>query len=925
MRYTKSSWWIVLVAGGLALSACGGDEIECGEGTVEMDGTCVPESMVMCGDGTLNMDGSCVPDGSNCAEGTTYNDGTGECEPNIADCAPGTTAMGDECVPDGSVICTGNTTYDMETGTCVVTEDACAEGTTLIDGECVPNDETLMGEVFAAAEPDDPNFDGTPGDFLPPAIDEERTIEGCITPDDFDEDDTTDYDADWFEFSVADPGLFRIHADGLGGLSAAFAVVATDGPLVDQGFVRVGLNLVGDSSERRLYLPRAGNYSLIVFDSRSLNLDSLEEGVGFSRAVGNEDTCYFVTVEAEAVPSPTAITDSTASGTFGDPEFLSITASGDTVFSGELSEESNGVAGGLVLGTGDAASTGSTMGVTTGLAISSLVSDGSELLVVVDPVYDISMDPAEWDLTIRTGQDLPEGDITLTHDEDLPFGQFLTFEATAGDVAHLEFTTDGDEIALAIFAPDGTRGYAPCGTGFFGDITPCSSGEFWWVVEDTGRQIVQIRDNVDADDGDTYDVTFNRTVQTPPTLSSGAGMDVTLMDERTFVRVDTSSQIWTRFTTSGFTPAGFTEADIRFFADEPQVLSDANVVDEASAVSDSFSRIYGTDMGSALLMEIVDPAGFDGDESVNVLFEDETFVDVMVDSSTPVSRTGDTVPADGTTYYFVRAVPFGDLTFTVDGASGVDVVIDELDDEALSVSTTDEAGPDDAETFEGFIPSRGWMAFAVSAGSAGGMVDVSIEQTAPPYSVSPGTSSFATICPDGGGSGTEVIAAGTDDALSDATTFSSFTSFSFFGSGVSGYRVSTNGWMTFDDGYSGDSRYINEPLGTAGAPELLVAPLWRDLIAQVCVEESASQLIVEWNGQGNDFFGIGAFGTVQMQAIFLGDGSVEFVYGPMHDVTRTAIDGATATIGLENGDGSIGIDPMMPISGGSSVQFTPAP
>src|SRR5690606_29657901 len=143
------------------------------------------------------------------------------------------------------------------------------------DHECVPNDGTLRGQVFPASEPDDPNFGGTPGDFLPPAIDEERTLQGCITPADFDMDGTTDYDADWFEFSVASPGLFRINADGLGGLAAGFAIIAADQPLIDQGFARVGLNLLGDSSERRVYLPRAGNYVFVVFDSRSINLDSL--------------------------------------------------------------------------------------------------------------------------------------------------------------------------------------------------------------------------------------------------------------------------------------------------------------------------------------------------------------------------------------------------------------------------------------------------------------------------------------------------------------------------------------------------------------------------------------------------------------------------------------------------------------------------
>jgi len=82
----------------------------------------------VCGDGTIEMDGECVPD-------------------NPTSCATGTVLMDDECVPDGSVICTQGTVFDPATGTCVVDPSACAAGTVLVGTKCVPDDDTLADQA----------------------------------------------------------------------------------------------------------------------------------------------------------------------------------------------------------------------------------------------------------------------------------------------------------------------------------------------------------------------------------------------------------------------------------------------------------------------------------------------------------------------------------------------------------------------------------------------------------------------------------------------------------------------------------------------------------------------------------------------------------------------------------------------------------
>lgn len=89
------SWKLSLVpAAALALlpALSGCDEIECGDGTVEVDGVCEvdvgfdPDDPI-CGDGTHLEDGACVPD----------------LDPTI--CEPGTTLT--EQLPDGTYVCVG--------------------------------------------------------------------------------------------------------------------------------------------------------------------------------------------------------------------------------------------------------------------------------------------------------------------------------------------------------------------------------------------------------------------------------------------------------------------------------------------------------------------------------------------------------------------------------------------------------------------------------------------------------------------------------------------------------------------------------------------------------------------------------------------------------------------------------------------------
>src|SRR5678815_2327964 len=70
-----------------------------------------------CGPGTHDQDGVCVPDGT-------------------TNCGPGTIEMNGQCVPDPNVVCDDGTVFDPATGTCVPDDSVCGDGTVLIDGVC---------------------------------------------------------------------------------------------------------------------------------------------------------------------------------------------------------------------------------------------------------------------------------------------------------------------------------------------------------------------------------------------------------------------------------------------------------------------------------------------------------------------------------------------------------------------------------------------------------------------------------------------------------------------------------------------------------------------------------------------------------------------------------------------------------------------
>ncbi len=148
---SRSPLLALVAAAGLAALAAGCNRVECGEGTIEMDGVCIAS----------------VTPGAECAPGTTYNSVTGRCESDLFDqggglCGPNTTQIVDDA---GVRICQGTGSGG---GDCT-TPLPCPAST-------MPNTVSLCGRIFDL-EDSSPLDDGVAGNGEPHKTVEVRVID----------------------------------------------------------------------------------------------------------------------------------------------------------------------------------------------------------------------------------------------------------------------------------------------------------------------------------------------------------------------------------------------------------------------------------------------------------------------------------------------------------------------------------------------------------------------------------------------------------------------------------------------------------------------------------------------------------------------------------------------------------------------------
>jgi hypothetical protein len=228
-------------------------------------------------------------------------------------CGTGTTDVDGVCVPSVAITCGDGTKLDN--AQCVVDPDSCQAGTVLIDNRCVDPTSDLIVDLEESPEPNGVaiatgvEFSAAPAGAisLKPAG-EAFVIHGHLTPfRDFDGDGQLDPDFDTYLITVTSATLLAVTVDGTGGAQGAFYAIGDPRGAVPV-YERYGLNLTGDTSKRRLFLPAAGVYKLAITDTRSLAVGrNRPRPAGAGGAAGGPLAEYYATITVEQTPSPVSI------------------------------------------------------------------------------------------------------------------------------------------------------------------------------------------------------------------------------------------------------------------------------------------------------------------------------------------------------------------------------------------------------------------------------------------------------------------------------------------------------------------------------------------------------------------------------------------------------------------------------------------
>lgn len=880
-----------------------------------------------CGEGTVLMGTMCVPDG-----------------PEVA-CGTGTVLMGGECVPDGSVICEQGTVF--EDGQCVVDDTACAPGTVLIGGQCVPEDETLTADLDEAAEPND--MTGA-GQFTVPAVGSMTTIHGCITP------RAGARDEDIWVMQATGPTAIEITADGVGGLAAGF-IVQDAGIATLPTYFRAGINLVGDTSRRQVFLPTAGTYLLVMDDSRAILVDEV---------AGNEDTCYYATIEGIALPAPTALTVPTENGTdSGDIRVLTYTADAEgDILRTVLTSGSPSLSPAFVVMRGDTlvASTGPVAATQTAPAIAPQWTEGGMnvadvLTIVVDHQYNFSPNPAPYTFTSLdlSAQALPTDGSMLTVTgrrngtdgfTDLTKLSYLYFDiAGSGRIVQWNLTssipldmfvvrknllTNTTFQVFAIFDAPGGGGRTTFNNEFTRFLAP---GRYYLIVQNPAAGAMA---------GETYTITSTLTSVTPSPLiydtpataqalpASGVAFHTIDLTNPSWIEIAATGTSWGagNVRVSAFDPAGEGWVGVNYAA--------AFSGDQPAAGTAPFGRItHGDTRDFIVRVSSTMAPGAGATYDLEIRDRPHTLVPVMPGS--PVTRTAEpltgpsnSAAAQTVTRYLVTGPAFGGLSAVVTPAATADPILRRRGLNEESTQSFDAGLNGGAETLTGLFAGApaNFIAFTVGDFNTGATTfDVTFTATAPAYNVASGTLAYSDACAGG-----TVVATGLDDTITPAITLpAAFATFPLFGTATAGQiKISSNGWITFDttvtSALGGNTAYPN-----AAAPNALVSPYAEDLAGiTICTRANAAgdTFTVQWTG----FIFNTPSEVAQVQAVLHSNGVIDFIYGPGHTLNGSEIEGAGgtagATVGVENQTGTAAVQILFNQNGimpATSRTLTPNP
>ena len=869
---------LISAAAGLALAAtsgCGDNTVQCGEGTELVGGLCV--GAAGCGPGTEEApDGTCR---AVCVDGTMFDPGSSQCLPDITGCAPNM----------------------------VVVNGVCRDAA------------DVTADYMEPAEPNgfEPGADPLAIDL--PEVGGSVTIGGCTEPQPGPDPTGPDMpDFDVYLITAGGPMVLDITVDGYNGMAGGFALVSLEDALAENEWQRLGLNLVDDVAHREVLLPMAGTYALAITDSRTF----------MTGPSGNGSTCYLATVGTVSLPAPTPIVDTEMGVLNGQVQAFVYDppADGDLIFNTGSTATAGALIDTVVLindqyhqsapgldsrAPGDDADTNAAN-----------LADSDVVVFYVEAVVDFDIAEDDYMLEVYSGrpQALPTDGSTITIDNDGNFYRWVYFDANAGDVVHLNMSSDSASGIIAIVADTDLFIVSQICGG------PCASYNGFLRFDETDRYYIALYDTSDPQPP-SFELTSTTYVHTPTALTPGApkvGLELNT-DGNRFYMLDVTQLSWLQYV--GEPTQNFLgQLDIELYSNDadnqrgelggdiPRLL----IINGLDATTDR-GTIFDT--GDMVLIRSRDDAFTMGATPGTYDFGlvDRVYTDLgVIDAATPYMASGLPLLAGEVNRYLLRVPQFSTADITVTGDAATDMAIDVYDafENGPTIDAPGDGVAENTSQFRHVQPT--WIAFGAHEWmSSAGIYDLSINVREPPVTITEGAIEFQSVCPFDGGPGEEVVWDGPPDDASalDPTTLQ--FAFELGGEAVTDAWMATNGYVTFATPTA--NPYTNPRIPSAAQPNFYIAPLFDDLnLVTGCVYSAADHIVFQWEGESWD-----TETPVQMQVILHGDNSFDFVYGEGQQLRTNS-----ATLGYENSTGSGGFQMVFnspsPIVGpGNSWTITP--
>ncbi|MEO8705127.1 MAG: hypothetical protein ABI867_34050 [Kofleriaceae bacterium] len=855
------------------------------------------------------------------------------CGDNSRVCGAGTVDVDGMCVADvGPGICGDGTMLDPETGECVLADGVCGNGTVLINGQCQDPTAGLEIDLLEAAEPNGFEADATPAGIiaLPEAGGPGFTIHGCVQPV-----DSNTADLDRYLVSVAGPTLLDITADGVQGLAAGFQVIGDSGNPLLATWQRLGISLATDMSKREVLLPAAGNYELIITDSRTLF--PITEGNLSLPAAGDLEghSCYYVTIATKTIaPQPLALATGDSGQIGTELKFYTSTfPTGFTELVATIDPGPGSRAASSIVVLNNAALHAVRDADETSPEATALfggIVAGDQTIVVLDHVWNTAIGPVDYSITATPGvqgssQALPVSGGTITATSrgqtfTFPGVNLFHFDVTAADaVVGVSFASSiqlqgsildqAGNVAAELTGLDGNATSSTTFASYLGLLRTRTPGRYYFMVFAPRNPV-----------GTAFTITSTLTPQPIPDVALGASITgpVNAFNSKAF-HYDAGTEPWQVFDASG-TSTG--PISLQFFDDAAtfgrldalairtgggagvaSTLPIACATCDVAPIYDLTFPQAGNPVGRILkdppvtsFLVKARPTILTGTRTITVDLAAQLYTRVgttlaVGSTTTLASQTIDATNRSRRYYLETARDAVVTVTATPTGAPATLnaelALIDTREADVRVVDASAATGPETLQlaAFNGFaaLEVRGATALSVGAFTLQVRVDPAFT-----YAAVPSTTAFADAC----NGGTAVALSSTDDGLSAAAGIVAPAGFTLFGTPVTRFRVSSNGFLTFDLANTSslpDNQALPQQAGVVN-----IAPYWDDLgSVAVCSKTIGAKLVVQWTG--SDFLE-----SVQFQAILdPATDSIEFVYGPNHEP-----DGSAASVGIQ---GALGV------------------